>query len=154
MTSKRHQSGTSSRCGSSSTKIPFLTFDSKTIAIYALIDPIRNVPFYIGQSCDPFRREIEHTMGNNFAPEAKDEYIARLVKLGHFPYMEIIERCSPADAHWRERHWINWYSIVGCPLTNGESLHWRRKHLSEVGLLYLPTRFDIRKPKVRRAKAA
>lgn len=80
--------------------------------IYILKDLSNNVR-YVGQSVEPPNRFTAHTK------DPYDNYKSRwLKKLGCAPIQEILELAPKRLITSRENYWINYYTDLGCRLTN------------------------------------
>ena len=80
--------------------------------IYVLKDLSNNVR-YVGQSVEPGNRFTAHTK------DPYDNYKSRwLKKLGCAPIQEVIESAPKKLITERENYWIDYYSRLGCRITN------------------------------------
>lgn len=94
--------------------------NNSAIYIYALIDPRDGEVRYIGKSCRPRERLMNHC--NEHSRTWRVHWIQQLVSLGLRPTLAILETL-PCDADWQttERRWIAMGKERGWKLTNGTS---------------------------------
>lgn len=83
-------------------------------AVYALIDPRDERPFYIGRSKDPKRRLIEHMKDRIHSD--KNTRICEIKDDGGVPIMLVLGWYEDGVA--AERHWIKTVHQLGFDLTN------------------------------------
>jgi len=89
--------------------------------IYVLKHPIDHTVCYIGQAADIYLRRISHQRTPyNAADNSRRAYwiTSVLCETGAYPDMESIEQCADDQADLREKHWIQHYADMGCPLVN------------------------------------
>lgn len=83
--------------------------------IYELVNPVTNIPFYVGQTNNPRVRLNQHryaTSGNSNVILA-DEYIKVMRRGGNEPIMNIIDETdSKAHVDELERYYINEYRMT------------------------------------------
>ena len=77
------------------------------IAIYALIDPRTNLPFYVGKTNKPKVRLKSHRSGAGITPCAK--FIREIKSEGLRPLMQTIEVCDEDVWRSREAYWVERY---------------------------------------------
>ena len=102
--------------------------------IYVLIDPITNVPKYVGKSLSPLYK----TLSRHFR-DKRSTYKVRWIqslykKYSLKPIIKIIEECNEIDLNSREIFWIAEYKkeYVLCNLTDGgDGLPIGFKHTAE-----------------------
>lgn len=87
--------------------------------IYCLKDPNTDVIRYIGKTANPESRYNSHLGKRELSRFSyKTNWIKSLLKNNQFPYMEILEECSPETVDSREVYWIQFCKLNGIPLTN------------------------------------
>jgi hypothetical protein len=88
----------------------------KTTFIYALVDPITDLPRYIGKSDNPIDRYKEHLYDKN--KSYKCSWINYLKEKSLLPILRIIEECD--FKFWKEReiYWVSFCIECGIKLTN------------------------------------
>jgi len=89
--------------------------------IYALLDPIDNLPKYIGKSINPKKRYKEHIAKCNTENTKKGNWIKGLKKQGLFPVMQILKETTEANVEFWEEHYIDFYTKNGFSLKNYDS---------------------------------
>jgi len=93
------------------------------IGIYKVTSPTRKV--YIGQSIDVERRLQEYVNINKSKNQIRLHI--SLVKYGFSEHIfEVVEECSVEELNTRERHWQDFYDVLGekgmnCILTSSDS---------------------------------
>lgn len=91
---------------------------SNKMYIYALINPINETIFYIGQSKNVYIRILGHINLSYLGKTPKDNIITEICKAGLFPKHKILEeidvdlnnKISILNVCEREKYWINYYS--------------------------------------------
>lgn len=88
--------------------------------VYALIDPIKDVPFYIGKGCK--KRALSHLRGNAPENKLKNDYIARLQSKGIDPEILFLkENLDETYAYSLERIFIKKaFSLFPDSMTNNK----------------------------------
>jgi len=84
------------------------------VYIYAIINPIDNMPFYVGETSDTEARFKHHL---SCRERSKDIINSILVK-GIKPKFEILEVCSYGGHKKTEIKWMKSYLSMGYPLIN------------------------------------
>jgi predicted GIY-YIG superfamily endonuclease len=87
--------------------------------VYALINPLTQEVFYIGQSNNPQQRFVEHL--RDTSNSTKVETINHLQEQGYTPTLYILEEVDGAIALEREQWWMRFYEAQGLELTNIDS---------------------------------
>lgn len=100
--------------------MPLSSTESKPYRIYALIDPITGVAYYVGQTAAGLRlRRTDHMRkpGNT----RKGDWVRALRDAGREPQIVLLEEFIGfrRRAYERETHWINRLRSEGHPLLNG-----------------------------------
>ncbi len=79
------------------------------IYIYKLIDPITNLPRYIGKTGNLKNRLNNHLSSSKKRNNYLSNWIKSLLKQDLLPIIEIIEECSLENWEEREIYWIDYY---------------------------------------------
>lgn len=92
----------------------------KPVYIYALVDPLDDEVFYVGQTTMPKTRLTGHIINsrNLSGNIERSNRINAIVGRGQIPSMNIIEETTREFAEIREQHWITHYLRVAPGLTN------------------------------------
>jgi group I intron endonuclease len=91
---------------------------SKSVFIYALIDPTTNEMHYIGKSKHPKRRLTDHMSLSQPQNEALIGWLRTLKESGLRPTLQILEEVPSDQWQDRECYWIAYYREHNAPLTN------------------------------------
>lgn len=100
------------------------------VSIYELYDPVRQVPFYVGQTADSIERRLENHVkeccGSKRTWDVKERWIREIIfDLKVQPEIRVIElvSCAGENHGWQIRQdqemlWIILRLMDDCPLTN------------------------------------
>lgn len=101
---------------------------ARSIHIYALVDPVTEEIFYIGQTQKPKARLWHHIYEVSHAKLAKDtpkqNRIRDMLANGYKPEMRTLEIVH-SNSNEREEYWYNHFRSQGFRLTNERSLNLR-----------------------------
>lgn len=85
-------------------------------SIYVLLDPITELPRYVGKSDNPQKRFGSHLLEKGFT--RKIRWIKKLQKIGLQPTLVVLEYVDEDKWEIAERRWIRLFKMVGVDLTN------------------------------------
>lgn len=88
------------------------------VYIYCLVDPIDNLPKYIGKSKTPDKRLYEHIRRSSKGKTKKNSWIIYLLNNSLKPTMEIIDIVDINQCNFWESHYISLYKSWGFNLKN------------------------------------
>jgi hypothetical protein len=88
----------------------------KKLFIYELVDPITNLPRYIGKAKNPQIRYSGHL--NDKSLTYKSNWVQGLLSKGMKPILNIIDIVSEKEVNFWEMHYISLYRSWGFTLTN------------------------------------
>lgn len=102
-----------------------LTVGQDNVIIYVLVDPLTDMPRYVGQSRNPQGRYRSHiSEGLTTRPSTeKQEWISSLIDKELLPRLVIIDRVHPSQAGEVEQAAILAYLLGGADLTNRSLEH-------------------------------
>jgi len=109
--------------------------------IYAVIDPVTQYPFYIGQSSDGIGRPLTHVTENSHNADVND-YIKILEEQGQQHIIVILEYViqeSMLDS--KEIFWVNRYAQQGYPLLN--KIKFKKNALNEKEEFHIDTQLKV-----------
>jgi hypothetical protein len=87
-------------------------------SVYGLTDPWDELIHYIGRAKDVFKRYAQH-LNRPHKNEMKNEWMMSVKERGRVPGLLILEQdIEDGIAPEREKHWIDYYTAQGAPLTN------------------------------------
>lgn len=91
--------------------------------IYALYNPITNLPFYVGATRGPLSYRLSgHVSSNpnrkksNCISVIRRKYITGIIQNGSYPKIKLLETCPERIVNDRERHYYNLYKRKGINL--------------------------------------
>ena len=90
------------------------------IKIYVIIDPRNNEIRYVGKTKQTLDKRLGgHLWDASKSSNRRARWIAKLLRLGYQPRIELIQEVP--ESCWRkaEHYWIDYYRSLGCTLTNG-----------------------------------
>lgn len=93
---------------------------AESAIIYILIDPLDNEIRYVGKTWQtPSRRLSDHCRTDRPGNSHKENWIAKVLRWGYRPLIEIVQSVPVDDWPIAEQYWIGYYRELGCNLTNG-----------------------------------
>ena len=102
-------------------KIADFKQDSQKIYIYALSDPFTGHVRYIGKSNNIDRRVRRHLKdGRDGKTDHKSRWVAKVLREGSFPVVDVLEVCERSEWKDREQYYIWAYRGLGADLTNSK----------------------------------
>lgn len=93
--------------------------EKESVFIYGLIDPLSNELRYVGKSIKPNNRLRKHISERFTHDSYKDRWIRKIVDQGVRPELIIIDEVPYGEWQFWEQHYISYYKMIGCRLTNG-----------------------------------
>jgi len=91
-----------------------------SVKIYILIDPMDNQIRYVGKTSQSLGRRLSnHCRTDRRDTSHKGRWIARLVRMGLRPIIQVLQYVDEPFWAQAEQYWIGHYRSIGCPLTNG-----------------------------------
>jgi hypothetical protein len=89
------------------------------VKIYILIDPISNIPRYVGKTIQELRIRLNrHVVDRTKANTHKNNWIKRLKKNDLRPNIELLENVPLDEWEFWEQYWISQFKTWGFRLTN------------------------------------
>lgn len=88
--------------------------------IYALVDPVMNMVWYVGQTNNPKRRIKEHLSESSNPTTQVSQWVAKMKAAGITPRLNILEKCADELAGEREEYWIGHYLSQNTGLKNSD----------------------------------
>lgn len=89
-----------------------------TVFIYALTDPVTNIPRYIGKTGNPEERYKNHVNVARDLPTHKRNWINKLKRQNLKPVMEILDEVSTDEWVFWEQYWISQFKVWGFNIVN------------------------------------
>lgn len=90
------------------------------ILLYILIDPRDNEIRYVGKTVQKLHRRLSgHLLDARTAQNKRARWIAKLLRLGYLPRIELVQTVPESDWQSAEQYWIGYYRSLGCDLVNG-----------------------------------
>ncbi len=95
----------------------FVRLPNKNVVfIYALINPLNDLVFYVGASTYPERRLYDHLNGMNYGESLKNDQLRQISKEGEIPELLILEQCDLKSASYWEEFYIHLFRYYGFSL--------------------------------------
>jgi hypothetical protein len=93
---------------------------AESVVIYVLIDPRDQQIRYVGQTQQSLARRLaDHCRTDRPDTSHKGRWVARLLRLGLRPSIQVVQTVDQRSWPAAERYWIGYYRSIGCSLTNG-----------------------------------
>ena len=93
--------------------------ESAKVKIYVLIDPRDHVIRYVGKTQRSLIVRLQHHCCISQTSNCRRaNWIAKLLRLGYSPRIQLVQEVNANNWQEAERYWIRYYRSVGCDLVN------------------------------------